>query len=195
MKPVLQAMLLSVALVCIARASESLSPSDVVVATVCLNHFRQADLSMLELISQKDLPTTGRPDVVIATLTDTNMLDFLNDPTLDGAAEHTGQSLSRKLKDNLRQRNIQPVSVEAVAKGSPHFSTVPEEKFSWWFADDFPTARAYVVLWLPAYEDDNSSAFFTFLFGPRHHPTQAFYKLKKVHGVWQIDWHKFNYYL
>jgi hypothetical protein len=186
-----------VLLACSASAGEALSPDDVHVITVSLEHFLNEDLSWVELVSQTDLPLTGRTDIDIAALTDTNMLGFgfVNNPRLDSAAKHHGQTLSHEIKDNLRSRNVRPVSVDIIAEQSVHFSAAPHNMFGLWFADDFPTARAYVVLWLPGYAKDKESALFSFLFGPRHSPSQAFYKLKKSDNGWEIEWHKLTYYL
>ena len=191
---------LSLLLMCSASGGESLSPDDVSVITASLHHFRNADLSWLELISEKDLPVTGRTDIVVAALTDTNTLSFVNDPTLDGAAKDLRHSLSPQIKKNLRDRNTQPVSVTEISKQSVHFSTASEAQLGgWfartWFADDFPKARAYVIPWLPGYSKDKNSALLSFMFGPRHHATQAIYSLKRTDKGWKIEWHKFNYYL
>jgi len=177
------------------RAGEPLSSNDVSIITTCLEHFRHADLSMLELISRDDTPATSRSNIVVASLSDTNMLTFLDNPTLDGAAKEKGQRLSRWLKESLRYRSKQAISVEEIGMYSPNLTIEPDSSLNAWFADDFPQARAYVVVWPPGYERDRRSALFSFMFGPRHHPTQAFYKLKQLDGKWTIEWHCFNYYL
>jgi len=176
-------------------ADTSFTTHDVAVITTALDHFRKADITV-ELVSRQGLPETNRTELVICPHTNTNRLPFTEDPVLDDAAQDAGGTLSRGLKRGFRRRNTVSVSIAGIVEQSPLFVAVSENGIRRFrFADDYPKAKAYVDLWLPGYSRNGTSAIVSFFFGPRHHHTQAFYKLEKSGGSWRVEWHKFNYYL
>ena len=176
-------------------ADTSFTTNDVAVITTALDHFREADITV-ELVSRQGLPTTNRTELVIFPHTNTNQLCFTEDPVLDGAAQDAGGTLSRGLKRGFQRRNTISVPIAEVVEQSRFFVAVSENGIRRFrFADDYPKAKAYVYLRRPGYSRNGTSAILSFFFGPRHHTTQAFYKLRKSGEGWQIEWHKFNYYL
>jgi len=65
------------------------------------------------------------------------------------------------------------------------------------FADEHPNAKGWVDVWLPGFNKTNTEAFIGFMFGPRHSPSFAFYKLQRTAATdtnWKVTWHKLNYY-
>jgi len=62
------------------------------------------------------------------------------------------------------------------------------------FADKYPEAKAWVDIWLPGFNNANDEALFGFMFGPRHHPSAALYKLKRNVSGWTVTWFKFAYF-
>ena len=62
------------------------------------------------------------------------------------------------------------------------------------FADKYPEAKAWVDIWLPGFNDANDEALFGFMFGPRHHPSAALYKLKRTASGWTVTWFTFKYF-
>ena len=176
-------------------ADTSFTTDDVAVVTTALEHFREADIRV-ELRRSQGLPETSRTELVIYPHTNTNHFHLTENPVLDGAAQDAGGTLSSDLKRRFRRRNTASVPIGGIVEQSPLFVTVSKHGIRRSrFAVDYPKAKAYVYLWLPGYSRNGTSAIVSFFFGPRHHPTQAFYKLKRSGEVWQIEWHKFNYYL
>jgi len=65
------------------------------------------------------------------------------------------------------------------------------------FVDKHPKAKGWVDVWLPGFNKTNTEAFIGFMFGPRHSPASAFYKLQRTATTdtnWKVTWHKLNYY-
>ena len=105
-------------------------------------------------------------------------------------------SISSTTITNLLQRAEQSASLRDIQKLDSRFKVISDEGPSAGiFADVYPNARAYAGIWLPGYSADKSEAFFSFLFGPRHSPSQACYKLKKTASGWEIAWYKFMLYM
>lgn len=105
-------------------------------------------------------------------------------------------SISSTTVTNLLQRAEQSASLREIPKLDCRFKIISDEGPSAGiFADVYPNARAYAGIWLPGYSADKSEAFFSFLFGPRHSPSQACYKLKKTALGWEIAWYKFMLYM
>jgi hypothetical protein len=62
------------------------------------------------------------------------------------------------------------------------------------FADKYPEAKAYVNIWLPGFNEKKDEALFGFMFGPRHQPAAAVYKLRRTEAKWRVTWFSFYYY-
>lgn len=173
-----------------ADADGGLTSDDLAVLTECLNHFVKADPAIF-VGRRNDSSRTNRTEVGIASQTSSNNPGYKTDATVDAA----GQEPSKELNQAFRDRNNHSVSVEGIQKQSRYFFIAPEDKLNLGFGTAFPNAKAYVILSLPGYDEDQKQALVSFLFGPTGHGAQAFYKLKRTGGRWLIEWHKFNYYL
>ena len=86
--------------------------------------------------------------------------------------------------------------VGALATNSAIFKMVKDSPFlsDRAFADKYPEAKAYVDIWLPGFNEKNDEALFGFLFGPRHQPSSAVYKLRRTKTKWRVTWFSLCYY-
>ncbi len=90
----------------------------------------------------------------------------------------------------------QETDVSALATNNVTFKMIKDNPFlsDRAFADKYSEAKAYVDIWLPGFNNKKDEALFGFLFGPRHQPAAAVYKLRRTEAKWRVTWFSFCYY-
>lgn len=109
-----------------------------------------------------------------------------------------------EIRENLRSRNLQPVSVPVVATKQIHVFDREKFKSSGPFPDiageggirqTYPQAKAWIRVYMPGYSRSRHEAVVRFQFSPSPHGSSAIYSLQKKGQKWEIVWKKISHYV
>ena len=139
--------------------------------------------------------------VIVVDVQSSGPSGFLSASQISADLMHEDWTVPAKLVEDLSKRNGQAVSLREKRFGKrvalEDLSQFEGKyDFDYWSAirDKQPKARAYVHLWVPGYNEDQTQAVVRFSFGPTPHGATATYLLVKEDGTWRIQSHKLAYY-
>ncbi|MBX7222862.1 MAG: hypothetical protein K1Y36_23135 [Blastocatellia bacterium] len=109
-----------------------------------------------------------------------------------------------EIRENLRSRNLQSVSVPVLETKQIHVfdrnSFKPSETKPDFAGEDgirqkYPQAKAWIWVYLPGYSRFRREAVVRFQFSPSPHGSSAIYSLQKKGQKWEIVWKKISHYV
>ena len=101
-----------------------------------------------------------------------------------------------EMRQHLQHRNSFPISLAGFKPSSVHIlvSKKSESDLGYDFAKAYPTARAYIAVYLPGYSPNHDKAALRFGMGPSPHGAAGTCFLVREGGVWHIKWMHFAHF-
>jgi len=106
-------------------------------------------------------------------------------------------SITVEMRQHLQHRNYLSISLKDFRSSNAHIhvSKNGEGYDLRAFSKQHPTARGYIMIYLPGYSSNHEQAVLRFGIGPSDHGAAGTCFLVKEGGVWHVKWKQFSHFL
>ena len=172
-------------------AGDPTPADDPAVVTAAVRHF--ANQKVVEAFHGRE----AKSIILVDQETAGTSTIYLSDGQIQGETRTDGWVVPTDLCEGLRRRNDKPVPLSDWRFGEGIVTANLRLESGLLFSDrlkEHPDAKAWVLLWLPAYSSDGKTAVVRFMFGPTSHGASATYLLTWGEGGWTVQKWAFAYY-